>query len=95
VVGLSLDATRDETVGKAATFKFDPDHKAFSRAAGWQDTFDDLRLRPRSAASASTSGARKYRSARSHLSRCACPTDAIGLHGAAQYQRFAIAWPQE
>jgi hypothetical protein len=47
VVGLSLDATRDETVGKAATFKFDPDHKAFSRAAGWQDTFDDLRLRPR------------------------------------------------
>ncbi len=45
--GLSLDSTRGETVGKAATFRFDPDHAAFSREAGWQDTFDNLRLRPR------------------------------------------------
>jgi hypothetical protein len=45
--GLSLDSTRGDAVGKAATFKFDPNHKAFSREAGWQDTFDDLRQRPR------------------------------------------------
>jgi len=45
--GLSLESTRGETVGNAATFKFDPDHSAFSREAGWQDTFDNLRQRPR------------------------------------------------
>jgi SNF2 family DNA or RNA helicase len=45
--GLSLNSTRGESVGKAATFRFDPGHAAFSRDAGWQDTFDDLRVRPR------------------------------------------------
>jgi hypothetical protein len=45
--GLSLDSTRAETIGKAATFKFDPDHLTFAKEAGWQDTFDDLRVRPR------------------------------------------------
>lgn len=45
--GLALDSTRAETVGNAATFRFDPDHIAFAREAGWQDTFDDLRVRPR------------------------------------------------
>jgi len=45
--GLSLDSTRAETVGKAATFKFDPEHLAFAKEAGWQNTFDDLRVRPR------------------------------------------------
>jgi hypothetical protein len=45
--GLSLDSTRAETVGNAATFRFDPGHAAFAREAGWQDTFDDLRERPR------------------------------------------------
>jgi hypothetical protein len=45
--GLSLDATRAEKVGNAATFRFDPDHLAFAREPGWQDTFDDLRVRPR------------------------------------------------
>jgi hypothetical protein len=45
--GLSLDSTRAETIGKAATFMFDPTHMAFAREAGWQDTFDDLRVRPR------------------------------------------------
>jgi SNF2 family DNA or RNA helicase len=45
--GLSLETTRAETVGKAATFRFDPTHPALSKEAGWQDTFDDLRLRPR------------------------------------------------
>src|SRR5260370_38824425 len=38
--GLSLDSTRGEAVGKASTFTFDPGHAAFSRHAGWQDTFD-------------------------------------------------------
>jgi ERCC4-related helicase len=45
--GLSLDSTRAETIGKAATFRFDPEHLAFTKEAGWQDTFDDLRVRPR------------------------------------------------
>lgn len=45
--GLSLDSTRGETVGKASTFQFDPDHLAFAKEAGWQDIFDDLRERPR------------------------------------------------
>ena len=45
--GLSLESTRAETVGKVDTFKFDPQHLAFAREAGWQDTFDDLRARPR------------------------------------------------
>jgi ERCC4-related helicase len=45
--GLSLETTRAETVGTAATFKFDPDHLAFAREPAWQDTFDDLRVRPR------------------------------------------------
>jgi hypothetical protein len=45
--GLSLDSTRAEKVGNAATFRFDPDHLAFAREPGWQDTFDDLRVRPR------------------------------------------------
>jgi ERCC4-related helicase len=45
--GLSLEEARAETVGKASTFRFDPDHLAFAREAGWQDTFDDLRRRPR------------------------------------------------
>jgi len=29
------------------TFRFDPQHSAFAKEAGWQDTFDDLRIRPR------------------------------------------------
>ena len=45
--GLSLNSTRAEMVGNAATFKFDPDHLAFAKEPGWQDTFDDLRVRPR------------------------------------------------
>jgi hypothetical protein len=34
-------------VGKVATFAFDPADPAFAKEAGWQDTFDDLRARPR------------------------------------------------
>lgn len=46
-VGVSLDRARGETIGNAATFELDPADKAFSRDPGWQDTFDDLRLRRR------------------------------------------------
>jgi ERCC4-related helicase len=45
--GLSLDAARAETVGWTPTFRLDPAHPAFTKEAGWQDTFDDLRVRPR------------------------------------------------
>jgi predicted DNA binding CopG/RHH family protein len=45
--GLSLDGTRAETIGKAATFRLDPNDPAFAKEPGWQDTFDDLRLPPR------------------------------------------------
>jgi hypothetical protein len=44
---LPLDAARAETVGRTPTFRLDPDHSAFAKEPGWQDTFDDLRARPR------------------------------------------------
>jgi SNF2 family DNA or RNA helicase len=45
--GLSLQGARGETVGKTATFRLDPNNAAFAKEPGWQDTFDDLRSRPR------------------------------------------------
>jgi hypothetical protein len=42
----SLDAARAETVGNVATFRLDPGSPAF-KESGWQDAFDDLRLRRR------------------------------------------------
>jgi superfamily II DNA or RNA helicase len=45
--GLSLASTRAETIGKTATFRLDPNDPAFAKEPGWQDTFDDLRKRPR------------------------------------------------
>ena len=36
-----------ETVGDTATFRLDPNDPAFAKEPGWQDTFDDLRERPR------------------------------------------------
>jgi SNF2 family DNA or RNA helicase len=45
--GLKLDGARAETVGDIATFRLDPNDPAFAREPGWQDTFDDLRQRPR------------------------------------------------
>ena len=45
--GTSLDRARAETVGNVTTFAFDPADPAFAKEAGWQDTFDDLRARPR------------------------------------------------
>lgn len=44
---LALEATRAETIGRTQTFRLDPNHTAFAKEAGWQDTFDDLRVRPR------------------------------------------------
>jgi hypothetical protein len=45
--GLALDSARGESVGKVATFQLDPADPAFTRDAGWDDAFDDLRVRPR------------------------------------------------
>jgi SNF2 family DNA or RNA helicase len=45
--GLKLDGAKAEIVGDTATFRLDPNHPAFAKEPGWQDTFDDLRERPR------------------------------------------------
>jgi hypothetical protein len=45
--GLKLDGARAETVGDTATFRLDPNDPAFAKEPGWQDTFDNLRERPR------------------------------------------------
>ena len=45
--GLELDQTRGADVGRAATYHLDPNDPAFSSDAGWDDAFDDLRVRPR------------------------------------------------
>jgi hypothetical protein len=45
--GLVLDNTRGEPVGNVATFHLNPNDPAFAKDAGWDDAFDDLRIRPR------------------------------------------------
>lgn len=45
--GVNLDGEQAETVGETATFRLDPNDPAFAKEPGWQDTFDDLRERPR------------------------------------------------
>ena len=45
--GTSLAKARTETVGDITTFNLDPTDPAFAKEPGWQDTFDDLRARPR------------------------------------------------
>jgi hypothetical protein len=45
--GTSLAKARAETVGNVTTFNLDPADPAFAKEPGWQDTFDDLRSRPR------------------------------------------------
>jgi ERCC4-related helicase len=45
--GLALDSARGDPVGKIATFHLDPANPAFTKDAGWDDAFDDLRIRPR------------------------------------------------
>ena len=45
--GLTLDDSRGETAGRTVTYRLDPNDPAFSGDAGWDDAFDDLRVRPR------------------------------------------------
>jgi ERCC4-related helicase len=45
--GVNLDADGAEKVGDTNTFRLDPNDPAFAKEPGWQDTFDDLRGRPR------------------------------------------------
>lgn len=45
--GMVLSDTRGEKVGNVATFQLDPSNPAFAKDAGWDDAFDDLRVRPR------------------------------------------------
>lgn len=44
--GLALDSMRGDQVGDVTTFRLDPENPAF-KDAGWDDAFDDLRIRPR------------------------------------------------
>jgi hypothetical protein len=45
--GYALDDARGPLAGKVQTFKLDPADPAFTKEAGWDDAFDDLRVRPR------------------------------------------------
>jgi hypothetical protein len=45
--GLEPDSAKGDSVGKVATFRLDPANPAFTKDAGWDDAFDDLRIRPR------------------------------------------------
>ena len=45
--GLRLEDAKGQSVGQIETFQLDPTHPAFSREGGWDDAFDDLRIRPR------------------------------------------------
>lgn len=45
--GYALDGARGPLAGKVETFKLDPGDPAFTKDAGWEDAFDDLRVRPR------------------------------------------------
>jgi superfamily II DNA or RNA helicase len=45
--GLALDSARGVPAGKVTTFRLDPADPAFTKDAGWDDVFDDLRIRPR------------------------------------------------
>jgi hypothetical protein len=45
--GFSLEDARGESVGRVSTFRLDPRDPAFAKDAGWDDAFDDLRVRPR------------------------------------------------
>jgi ERCC4-related helicase len=46
-VGLVLEETRGEYIGKIETFHLDSTNPAFVKDAGWDDALDDLRIRPR------------------------------------------------
>jgi hypothetical protein len=46
-IGFDLDKAEGEAVGRVKTYLFDPKDPAFAKDAGWDDAFDDLRIRPR------------------------------------------------
>ena len=46
-VGFDLDQAEGDFVGRVKTYHFDPKAPAFAKDAGWDDAFDDLRIRPR------------------------------------------------
>ncbi len=45
--GYVLDDARGASVGNVETYRLDPSDPAFTKDAGWDDAFDDLRVRPR------------------------------------------------
>ena len=45
--GYKLDDARGAPVGNVETFRLNPADPAFTKDAGWDDAFDDLRVRPR------------------------------------------------
>lgn len=45
--GFALDNALGQSVGRTVTYRLDPSDPAFSKEAGWDDAFDDLRVRPR------------------------------------------------
>ena len=45
--GYKLDDARGAPVGNVDTFRLNPADPAFTKDAGWDDAFDDLRIRPR------------------------------------------------
>jgi hypothetical protein len=46
-VGFDLGRAEGEAVGRVKTYHFDSKDPAFAKDAGWDDAFDDLRVRPR------------------------------------------------
>ena len=45
--GYALDDARGASVGNVETYRLNPSDPAFTKDAGWDDAFDDLRVRPR------------------------------------------------
>jgi hypothetical protein len=46
-IGFNLDKAEGDAVGRVKTYRFDLKSPAFTKEAGWDDAFDDLRIRPR------------------------------------------------
>jgi ERCC4-related helicase len=46
-IGFDLDKAEGDAVGRVKTYHFGPNDSAFGKDAGWDDAFDDLRVRPR------------------------------------------------
>jgi ERCC4-related helicase len=46
-VGFDLEGAHGPSAGNVSTFRLDPADPAFAHDGGWEDAFDDLRVRPR------------------------------------------------